>query len=246
MRRWRAQVALLVGLAVLAGAAGARTAVLAPFDARYEVSYGSMSVGTSRFDLRRDTAPGRWIFESRSDAQGLARLIAGGTLVQTSWLDVAGSEVRPRRFRFDDGSARKQEDASLAFDWDRGRVTGEAKGKPVDLALPPGTQDPVSSQLAIMVALLAGQEPAGLPMIDGGRLRETEIRLERRERVKTPAGEFETLVYTSRRPGGRRVTWMWLAADVQYLPVRMEQLRDGKRAFSMQLTKYEPQDPAAR
>lgn len=240
MRTGPALAACLLSLASLPAAAGA--AALAPFVAEYAVSYGSMSVGTSHFELKTGAGPGRWVFESRSDAQGLARLVASGRLVQTSWLTVEGGEVRPQRFRFDDGSARRQEDANLAFDWREGRVTGDAKGQPVDLAIPTGTQDPVSSQLAMMVALLAGREPASLPMVDGGQLRETEARFERRERVSTPGGEFDTLVYTSRRPGGRRVTWMWLAPELQYLPVRMEQVRDGKRAFHMQLTRYQPAD----
>ncbi len=238
MRTWQARGTIALLLAGIAASADARPPALTPFDARYAVSYGSLSVGTSTFDLRRDAQPGRWIFESRSDAKGLARLIAGGTLVQTSWVEVDGTGVRPLRFRFDDGSERKQEDAQLAFDWSRNRVTGAAKGEPLDLAVEPGTQDPVSSQLAIMVALMSGREPEALPMVDSGKLRETELRLERRERVTTPAGEFDTLVYTTRRPGGRRVTWMWLAPQTQYLPVKMEQLRDGKRAFSMELTSY--------
>jgi hypothetical protein len=240
MRIGSALGASLLSLASLA--AGASTPDLTPFVAEYAVSYGSMSVGTSHFELKPGAEPGRWVFESRSDAHGLARLIASGRLVQTSWLTVEGDQVRPQRFRFDDGSTRKQEDANLAFDWPGGRVTGDAKGEPVDLEIVPGLQDPVSSQLAMMVALLAGREPESLPMVDGGRLRETEVRLERRERVTTPAGEFDTLVYTSRRPGSRRVTWMWLAPELQYLPVRMEQLRDGKRAFHMQLTRYEAAD----
>lgn len=225
-------------LAFAAFTAAADVPALVPFVADYAVSYGSLSVGGSRFELQPGAGPGRWVFESRSDAQGLARLVASGSLLQTSWVVVDGDQVRPQRFRFDDGSPRKQEDADLAFDWKNGRVTGSAKAQPVDLAVEAGTQDPVSSQLAIMVALLAGREPADLPMIDGGRLRETEVRLERRERVTTPAGEYDTLVYTSRRPGGRRVTRMWLAPSLQFLPVRMEQLRDGKRAFAMELTRY--------
>jgi hypothetical protein len=228
------------GVALLAwvGLAAAEPPALTSFAAEYAVSYGSLSVGSSHFELRPGTGPGRWVFESRADAQGLARLVASGTLVQTSWLTVDGDQVRPQRFRFDDGSARKHEDANLSFDWKSGRVSGDAKGQPVDLAVASGTQDPVSSQLSIMVALLAGREPANEPMVDGGKLRDTEVRRERRERVKTPAGEYDTVVYTSRRPGGRRVTWMWLAPDLQYLPVRMEQVRDGKRAFHMELTRY--------
>ena len=75
-------------------------------------------------------------------------------------------------------------------------------------------------------------------MIDSDNIRQTEVRVERRESVTTPAGSFETLVYTNSRPGGQRVTRMWLAPSLQYLPVRMEQLRRGKLAFSMQLQRH--------
>lgn len=238
-----ARTICLAMLLALAGFDAAATAPrLSPFVADYALSYGSMNVGSSRFELEPGDAPGRWVFRSRSDAQGLARLIAPGTLVQTSWLAVDGGAVRPQRFLFDDGSARKKEDIDLAFDWQAGRVTGEAKGKLVDLAVPEGTQDPVSSQLAMMVALMSGRQPAGLPMVDGSGLRETEVTFKHRERITTPAGEFETVVYTNQRPGSRRVTWMWLAPELQYLPAQMEQLRDGKRAFYMQLTKYQAAD----
>ena len=70
-------------LAFVSLAAGGESPALAPFVADYAVSYGSMSVGTSHTELKRGDGPGRWIFESRADAQGLARLVAGGRLVQT-------------------------------------------------------------------------------------------------------------------------------------------------------------------
>lgn len=229
-----------LALGLLLAATPALAQPLAPFGADYAVRYGAMSVGSSHFELRADGAPGRWVFESRSTPSGFGRLVTGGTLVQTSWLVVAGADVRPLRFRFDDGARRRSEDVSLTFDWERGRVAGEAKGEAVDLPLEPGMQDPVSSQLALMVELLAGGEPRNHVMIDGGRLRPTELRFERRERVTTPAGEFETLVYTSRRTGGSRVTWMWLAPQLQYLPVRMEQMRREKRYFSMELERHRP------
>lgn len=229
---------MTTALAVAALEATAAAPSLVPFVADYVVRYGSVSVGTTRFELAPAEAPDRWVFRSRAEADGLARLVASGPLVQTSWVVVHDGEVLPQRFLFDDGSTRRKEDADLLFDWRAGRVKGAAKGRPVDLAVPPGTQDPVSSQLATMVALTGGREPRGLPIVDGGRLRETELVFKRRERVATPAGSFDTVVYTSRRPGGRRITWMWLAPELQYLPVQMEQLRDGKRAFYMQLTRY--------
>jgi hypothetical protein len=229
----------LGGLAAVGPAvAGEPAPPLQPFVAEYAVRYASMSVGSSRSELKRDSGTNRWIFESRASASGFGRLFASGTLVQTSWLVADAAGVRPLRFTFDDGMERRSEDVDLRFDWSNGRVSGSARGELVDLPLEPGLQDPVSSQVAMMLALLAGREPADLPMIDSDKIRQTEVRFERRESVTTPAGSFETLVYTNSRPGGQRVTRMWLAPSLQYLPVRMEQLRRGKLAFSMQLQRH--------
>ena len=52
-----------------------------------------------------------------------------------------------------------------------------------------------------------------------------------RERVKTPAGEFDALKLVKRRDHPRdRVTEIWLAADRQYIPVRILVIeKDGSR-----------------
>jgi hypothetical protein len=235
MRPW---IAVALAAALTALAPQARAAELQPFTAEYAIKYSTLSVGGSRLELRRDDRPGRWILESRANASGLARLLAGGTLVQTSWLEVSGQGVRPLRFRFDDGMERRQEDSEFHFDWAAGRVTGIAKGEAVDVAAVPNLQDPVSIQVATMYALLAGRQPGQLPMIDGRKVKTYDYALLRRERLKTRAGTFDTVVYTSSRTGSERVTHMWLAPELGYLAVQVEQHREGKRLFAMYLEKY--------
>jgi hypothetical protein len=228
----------LTACAGLLAAAAAPAAELGPFTAEFSVKYSSLSVGGSRLELRRDTRPGRWVIESRADAAGFARLIAGGTLVQTSWIEVADGQVRPLRFRFDDGMERANEDIALDFDWPGGRVTGTAKGEPVELPAVPNAQDPASMQLATMVALQNGRQPGQLSLVEGRRLKTYDFAFLRRERIETGAGAFDTLVYQSSRPGSDRITQMWLAPELGYLAVRMEQHRRGKRLFAMYLEKY--------
>lgn len=239
MKAWQA---VALGAALLTAATAASAAGLRPFSADYSVKYSSLSVGATRMELRRDTQPGRWIFESRANASGFARLLASGTLVQTSWLAVDESRVRPLRFRFDDGMERASEDVSLDFDWDAGRVTGTAKGEPVDVAAVPDLQDPVSLQVAIMAALQSGRQPGRQPMLEGRKIKTYDYQLVRRERLKTPAGSFDTVVYASSRAGSDRVTHMWLAPSLGYLAVQVEQYRKEKRLFAMYLEKYRPLD----
>jgi hypothetical protein len=239
MKAWTA-AALAAVLLAMAAAAGASE--LEPFTATFSVKYSGFSVGSSQLQLRRDDEPGRWIIESRASARGLARLLASGTLVQTSWLAIDEGGVRPLRFRFDDGMERRAEDISLDFDWSAGRVTGTAKTAPVDLAIVPGLQDPVSIQIATMLALLDGRQPGELPMIDGGRINTYEYKFQRSERLETAAGSYDTLVYTSSRAGSSRVAWMWLAPELGYLAVQLEQYRGDKRLFAMYLKKYQAEE----
>ena len=72
---------LFVLMSAVSAAAGAEEA-LAPFVADYDVRYGRIGVGTSRTELSR--AGSRWVMQSTTNATGLARLIASGTLKQRS------------------------------------------------------------------------------------------------------------------------------------------------------------------
>jgi len=232
---------LAIALGMLAaGTAGA--ADLTPFVARYQAKYTWLSVGEIRLELKRDTAAGRWILESRGDASGLARLVASEPLVQTSWIEVEGDRVRPVKFRFDDGSDRASEDISIDFDWKAGRARGTSKDRVVDVGLPANAQDPVSFQFAMMITLQNGRQPGPLTMVDGPKPGTYEQTFLRKETVKTPAGTFETVVYNSGRPGASRQTTMWLAPSLGYLAVQVEQYRKGKKLFAMYLEKYRPGD----
>jgi len=215
-------------------------AELRPFVAQYAAKYSGWSVGEIRLELQRGNAPGTWVLETQGDPGGLALILTRATLVQTSRLEVNEGKLRPLQFTLDDGVKSRQEDISLDFDWTRGRVTGTAKGKPVDAELAPDTQDPTSFNLALMMAMQDGRPPGPLPMVDGPKLKTYQQRRVRTERVTTPAGAFDTVLIVSSREGSDREAHMWLAPELGYLAVQVEQYRKGKRLFAMYLERYRP------
>lgn len=237
MRTW---TRLLVVAALAATAAPADAADPRPFVAQYSAKYTWLSVGEIHLELRRGDAPGAWVWATRGDPGGIARLVTSATLSQTSRLELRDGKVRPLQFELDDGVADRHEDISLDFDWASGRVTGTAKGKPVDVELVPDTQDPVSFNLALMTALQDGRPLGPLPMVDGPKLKIYQQKRVRNERITTPAGTFDTLLVISSREGSEREAHMWLAPELGYLPVQVEQYRKGKRLFAMYLEKYRP------
>ncbi len=213
---------------------------LAPYVAEYHVKYGSMSVGSSRMELKRTAAPGQWQMESRTTASGLARLLVGGTLVQRSTFQLEAGGMWPLSYRFDDGMERSEKDVALDFDWTAGRVKGFAEGEPVDLASETGLQDAASMQAFVLLRLNSGAEPGLIPMIEKKKVKYYRYTFLRRERLKTALGPLDTLVYRSARDGKPGETLLWYAPSLGNVNVQAIQREDGKQQWQTYIKAYRP------
>jgi hypothetical protein len=232
----KAIVSGAIALMAAAVSAGAEPA-LAPFVAEYDVRYGRMAVGSSRTELRR--AGDHWVMETTTTASGLARMIASGTLRQSSEFVAADDGLRPRRYAFDDGTARTSRDVALDFDWRSGRVSGTAEDEPVDLATVAGLQDAASMQALVMARLRSGREPGTIAMIEKDKVKYYRYAMVRRETLATAIGELETVVYRSSRDGSDRETLTWHAPALGYATVQAEQRIDGKRGFQTYIKRFQ-------
>jgi hypothetical protein len=205
-----------------------------PFVAIYAIEWRGMGAGTSTIELTK-TAPNSFRYQSRNAARGIFRVALPGTIMQTSDLSIVGNEVRPLAFTADDGSSDTARDVNLKFDWEARRVTGTAENKPVDLPIEPGVHDPGSVQIVLMRELAAGHSPTTFMMIDKDEVKEYQYKREGEESIDTALGKIDTVIYTSQRTGSTRLTRLWIAPSLGYVPVRGEQMRKGKREFTLQI-----------
>lgn len=224
-------LALLAGMSTLLPAHAADWTPT-PFQATYSVQWKGFNAGTSKLELRR-TGPDTWLYDSRNLARGVFRIAIPDTVTQTSELRFANGRTQPLKFRGDDGGEATNRDVSLDFDWQQGRVRGTAENRPVDLALQPGLQDPMSIQIAQMHAAATGQVPVRMHSIDKDEVKEYEFTRVGPERLKTALGELDTLIFESRRPGSSRMIRLWMAPSLGYLPVRAERRKGTKLEFAM-------------
>ncbi|MCK4587906.1 MAG: DUF3108 domain-containing protein, partial [Gammaproteobacteria bacterium] len=70
---------------------------------------------------------------------------------------------------------------------------------------------------------------------DGGKLKSYDAVIQKTETIETPAGEFETIRVN--RDDGKRVTTLWCAPDLNYLPVRIEHYKKGDTKVNAYLVK---------
>jgi len=240
---WCARAAVVAGAWLFAasgialGDPAAAPAGLQPYTARYQVSYRGLNGGEIESNFKRGPIAGQWQYETSVFPTLLARVAISSQAHELSVIQVNATGIRPLSFNFDDGSANAAKDVRLVYDWNGLTVTGSVEGKPVALAITPGTHDTSSVQAAMILELLAGRKPQSFKIITGGKLREYRYWPEGTQQVMTPYGQVEAEVWASQRTGSNRVTKTWHAASLGYVPVQAIQYRKGNPEVQMKLVK---------
>jgi hypothetical protein len=207
---------------------------LAPFVATFVVAWHGISAGESTLTLAAPT-PGTFRYSSNIQAHGLFRLVFPDALIQSSTFTLADGRVVPLEY-LESGQARDHsDDVDLKFDQNSGRVHGLSQTHAVDQPLDEGIQDPMSVQIELMRRLQAGLSPTQFRLFDHDQAKEYFYTRERTEVLNTPLGALDTVVYRSDRPGSDRVTRLWLAPKLNYLPLQANRSRKGSVDLSMRI-----------
>jgi hypothetical protein len=239
---------LTAALAICAGWLGATSVAVAdaaasipdlkPYRARYEVSYRGLVGGQIAASLQ-PASPDRWVYETQAFPNVLGRLAIGAEARERGTMLVTPDGVRPLSYEYDDGKSGDKKDIRLEFDWDAARVSGSAEGEPVDAAVTPGTQDTASVQAAMLRALARGKSPQTFTIVTSGKVRDYRYWSEGTARIRTALGEFDTVVWANQRDGSSRITRVWHAPELGFVPVQAIQFRKGRAEMQMQLVKLE-------
>jgi hypothetical protein len=222
-------VALSLPLTLLASFAGlaAEPGAITEYTAAYEVHNDGRHVANAEFSVVANDA-GHFVFTSSARARGILRLVRPDPAVEHSEFRLVDERIAPLRFRYDDGSRKGEDNFAVEFDSTDGevRVTGPSGNQ--TLPLQRGLLDRGSLQVALMRDLLACRLPGPYRYVDDDGI--GEYRYERIEdrATETGIGTLDTIRFSQRREGSSRETILWLAPELGFLPVRIEQIRDGE------------------
>ena len=223
----------------LAASASASADELKPFQASYTWIYHGMTVAVSSLELEHQDA--NWVYRSKSEPRGIGRLFSERP-VQESVMQITADGVRPLSYKADDGTSATKRDANVQFDWQNNRVTGVYEDAKIDMPIPPGMQDDLSVQIALMVELLRGHTPDKFALISGNSVREYRYSRDGEETLTTPVGTIQTIIYRSEKQYSPRATRFWCAPSLGYIPLRVQQKKGDDVEWTMQVqsVKREP------
>ena len=223
--------------AVLSLAAGAAVAVeLTPHQAEYKVRIAVVS-GQLNTELRA-TETG-YVATHVVRPKGVSRVIAHGRMQVSSEFTTGADGVRPVTYHAID-TIRDDPEAHITFDWDTNQARGTVGDEDVVLQLDGLSHDAVSIQYQLMHDLINDQTNASYVLFDVEKMRTANVRNVGTKTVKTKAGQFDVVGIEHQKEGSSRTTTLWCAAELDYLPVVIEQHRKGKLNFRASLTKYVP------
>jgi hypothetical protein len=196
--------------------------------ATYRVDYKGKEAGTAEFSVRYLADRDVYEFRSRVQAKGMLKLARPNPAVERSEFRVDANGIRPLEFWYEDGSRSGEDNFHVVFDWQRNVATVSAAEARRELTLPAATLDRGSLQVALMRDLAATGAPGTYRLADEDSVAEYRYVDNGTATMPAGAGSVETRVFTQQREGSTRATWLWVAPEMHFLPVRIEQRRGGE------------------
>jgi hypothetical protein len=211
---------LLISVAALT----ARSAP-APLQGGFEIQFDISCEGTELAEVveRVELSATGYRMTETSKGKGIYALL--GTAKRTSRGAIVNGVLQPAEF-VDERTGR--DTARAWFDYKAQTITMQYSGHKGSEEMPPNSQDRLSFLLA--VTMMPGRSKyMKLSIFDGKGQSRHEYDVGGRERVKTPAGEFDAVKITRRtEPGQKDSAHLWVSADFG-LPVKLAHVeRDGR------------------
>lgn len=225
MTRWCAVAVLAVASF---DAQAAEDPTVATYTATYRAEYKGKDAGTAEFSVRYLADRDIYEFSSSVLAKGLLKLARPKPAVERSQFRVTSAGVQPLEFWYEDGSRSGEDNFHVVFDWERRVATVSSDAGRREIALPGPTLDRGSLQAALMRDVAAAGLQPTYKLADEDSIADYAYTENGTATVQTGIGPVEARIVTQQRAGSSRETWLWLAPELRFLPVRIEQRRDGE------------------
>lgn len=242
IENWRALrsgawLILLVTASLLMPAFAFAEQALTPHVAEYKIKVSVLS-GKLRTELK-STDIG-YSAKSVLKAAGIASWFVRGDVTESAEFSIMADGVRPLTFSSVDKVSKEDKFMDFSFDWEQMQVAGKINNNDFVLDLDGRTHDRVSLQYELMLELMNDRRSDEYSLLDDDEFKSLQVTYVGTEEVKVPHGKYRAIKIQHRKEKSDRVTTLWCAEELDFLPVKIEQHRDGKLAVRAVLSKYEP------
>lgn len=209
---------------------------ISPFSAHYVLDWkGGLSLSGNTVRELQKTPDNQWRF--RSSASAMFASINEDSLF--SWQN---SQLSPLKYGFKRSVLGKKRIVDIDFDWSKQLATNKVENKPWQMPISPGVQDKLSYQLLLQLEIATGKTDFSFDVADGGHLKNYRFRVEGKEQVKTPIGEYEAIrVVRVREKESSRKTLIWFAPELNHQIIKLQQVEKKDKSYTLLLKSLKTQ-----
>lgn len=197
--------------------AGSLAAAPNSFQASYAVIKSGINLGEMQANLVYTNDS--YTYLKKTQANGIAAFLSGDTLTERSSGTKQGPLLRSENYSYYHKNKRK--DRLDQFTISRHtQVKGQYKNEAYELTVPQDTLDPALLELRLMDDL-ANNRPLSYRITEKGKLKTYQFQRQGKEILTLPAGQYECVKISMARSDDDRSTTIWLAPELNYLPVKI-------------------------
>jgi len=212
---------------------------IVPYIATYDLMREAKIAGQAKRKLE-PLADNNWLLTMNAKANVL---LLNFKYTQKTKFKFINDRPRPENYQqIDSGSLKSSKKLKQVFDWQQMLESGRYNKKKWQLDLLPETQNRLTSLINLRVDLLSRNDTSSLkensfiyPISYKGKINHDIYTILAEETLSTPAGVFETLKVQKSHKSKSRVSYYWLARKLDFLPVRIQQIKGGKEQANMLL-----------
>ena len=227
--------ALTMGVSIAAIGALSMTAptlanakAIQPSSANYSFTVEDKYKGTATRTLSQ--SGNNWKYNVNARVAGVA------TASQSSIFALSGNNVTPSQASTTYKLFGVGRTHNLNYNSGKKQVASTYRGKTVNLNMAQQAFDDLSLEVQIRQDLLNGKFSGNYYMAKKDKIEKTPFKNAGSTKITVPAGTFDTVRVDRVHDDNSRSTSFWLAPSLDYLPVKVSQVNEGKK-MDLELTK---------
>ena len=210
------------------------------FSASYTAETYGMTVAQATYKLEHKN--GGLAFTQHSVPTGLAALFSDDELSETSYLSLHQNRLLLDEYHYVQKGSKKNRDIHLKIKWSNsddnkltGTISGNARGKPVQLETDSPVWDTLSFQIPIMTGDAKKMTPQEYKVLVKGELKTYLFVSHGSEDIDINNKIIKTIKIERKSDNKSKPLFLWIAPSLHNMPVKIEKWKKGKPHITMLL-----------
>ena len=176
-------------------------------------------------------------FELITEPTGFWKVITKGSVIERSRFVIENDQLKTYDYHLIDTIRKKSRESESEFNWSTSKITGYYKDREIDIPLESKTLSRIVLQLQIMHDQEKQIASTDYLILDKDALKKITVFPEEFiTETSVPFGKFQTIKISHQSENSERLNSLWLAPELNFIPIKISQSNNGKTSFEANLT----------